>query len=204
GRTATSTTSGGSVIVGIPGTNPSASPPRTRKIGYGTCSFGAAISSAANTASSASRMSWSWVPKCTGRAYVVPRLLRYVRDLRSRVRERLRRSGAPRADELDARPPRARQRWGGLRRHRGTRRAPPLDHRPRDGRPADRERGRDAARRPERRALQLPRAAPRARAGGSHLPNAGRYGGAAAPLRAARRRLRRAAAGDVRRRDLGR
>src|SRR5436189_630597 len=67
--------SGGRLIVGIPGTKPSASPPRTRKIGYGTRSFGAAINSTASTAKSASRISWSWVVKCTGRAYVVPRLL---------------------------------------------------------------------------------------------------------------------------------
>src|SRR3954447_25274936 len=60
----------------MPGTNPSARPPRTRKIGYGIRSFGAAIRRPARTASSASKISWSWVVKCTGRAYAVPRLLR--------------------------------------------------------------------------------------------------------------------------------
>src|SRR3954447_7687680 len=60
----------------MPGTNPRASPPRTRKIGYGIRSFGAAISRPARTASSASKISWSWVVKCTGRAYAVPTLLR--------------------------------------------------------------------------------------------------------------------------------
>src|SRR3954470_11787020 len=60
----------------MPGTNPSARPPRTRKIGYGIRSLGAAISRPARTASSASKISWSWVVKCTGRAYAVPTLLR--------------------------------------------------------------------------------------------------------------------------------
>src|SRR3954447_9778164 len=60
----------------MPGTNPRASPPRTRKIGYGMRSFGAAISRPARTANSASKISWSWVVKCTGRAYAVPTLLR--------------------------------------------------------------------------------------------------------------------------------
>src|SRR4051794_10422728 len=60
----------------MPGTNPSARPPRTRKIGYGIRSFGAAIRRPARTASSPSKISWSWVVKCTGRAYAVPRLLR--------------------------------------------------------------------------------------------------------------------------------
>src|SRR4051794_9957408 len=60
----------------MPGTNPSARPPRTRKIGYGMRSFGAAISRPARTANSASKISWSWVVKCTGRAYAVPTLLR--------------------------------------------------------------------------------------------------------------------------------
>src|SRR3954464_1296047 len=60
----------------MPGTNPSARPPRTRKIGYGIRSFGAAIRRPARTASSASKISWSWVVKCTGRAYAVPTLLR--------------------------------------------------------------------------------------------------------------------------------
>ena len=41
----------------------------------------------------------------------------------------------------------------------GARRPPARDHRPRDRRPADRERGRHGPRRPERRDLQLPRAA---------------------------------------------
>src|SRR3954447_12980143 len=60
----------------MPGTNPRASPPRTRKIGYGMRSFGAAISRPARTANSASKISWSWVVKCTVRAYAVPTLLR--------------------------------------------------------------------------------------------------------------------------------
>src|SRR5919204_3987862 len=63
-------------IDGTPGTKPRASPPRTRKIGYGTRSAGAAIRDAPSIASSASRISSSWVPKCTGRAYAVPTLLR--------------------------------------------------------------------------------------------------------------------------------
>ena len=46
----------------------------------------------------------------------------------------------------------------------GARRAAALDHRPRRRRPADLERGRVVHRRPERRDLQLPRAAARARA----------------------------------------
>ena len=70
--------------------------------------------------------------------------------------------------------------------------AAPLDHRPRDRRPAAHERGRLGRRRPERRDLQLPRAARRARGAGPPLPHARRHGGARAPLRAARRRLRRA------------
>src|SRR3954453_8262444 len=60
----------------MPGTTPRASPPRTRKIGYGMRSFGAAISRPARTANSASRISWSWVGNCTGRAYAGPTLLR--------------------------------------------------------------------------------------------------------------------------------
>src|SRR5215212_9473635 len=56
--------------------NPSAKPPSTSRIGYGTRSHGAAISIPTSATSSASSNSWSWVSKCTGRAYAVPRLLR--------------------------------------------------------------------------------------------------------------------------------
>src|ERR671936_584696 len=74
--TATSTRSGGNWIVGIPGTNPSASPPRTRRIGYGIRTTGEATSIAASATSRASRTSWSCVPKCTSGAYAAPTLLR--------------------------------------------------------------------------------------------------------------------------------
>ena len=81
-----------------------------------------------------------------------------MRDLRNRVDERRGGSRAPRGDERDARAPRARLRR--VRRRRRRARGPAaLDHRPRDRRPADRERGRDRHRRPERRDLQLPGAA---------------------------------------------
>src|ERR671934_2822679 len=70
------TTSGGRASEGTPGTKPSARPPRTRKIGYGIRSAGAAISSATSDTRRARRTSWSWVVKSTARAYVLPRLLR--------------------------------------------------------------------------------------------------------------------------------
>src|SRR5919201_996883 len=76
GRRATRTRSGGSWIVGIPGTNPSASPPRTRRTGYGIRTIGEATSIAASATSRASRTSWSCVPKCTSGAYAAPTLLR--------------------------------------------------------------------------------------------------------------------------------
>ena len=77
---------------------------------------------------------------------------------------------------------RARRRAG---RPRG---APALDHRPRDRRPADRERGRHGRRRPERRDLQLPRAArASSSAQGHRFRTQRRHGGARPPLRAARR-----------------
>src|SRR5207248_8127159 len=75
GRNATSTTSGGSWIVGIPGTKPMPRPPSTRKTGNGIRAAGAAISSAAMIASNASRRSWSWVLKCTSGGYAPPTLL---------------------------------------------------------------------------------------------------------------------------------
>src|SRR5215213_2235241 len=56
--------------------NPSAKPPSTSRIGYGTRSHGAAISIPTSATSSASSNSWSWVSKCTGRAYAAPTLLR--------------------------------------------------------------------------------------------------------------------------------
>src|SRR5438132_8501037 len=71
-----STTSGGSCSVGIPGTKPRARPPRTRKIGYGIRSSGAAIRSAAMETRRATRTSCSCVPKCIPRAYAAPTLLR--------------------------------------------------------------------------------------------------------------------------------
>ena len=76
---------------------------------------------------------------------------------------------------------------------RRPRRAPARDHRPRDRRPADRERGRHGPRRPERRALQLPRAARRARARRPPLPHARRHRGARPPLRGAGHGLRASA-----------
>src|SRR6185437_16608122 len=51
--------SGGRVIVGIPGTNPSARPPSTSRIGYGTRITGASTSSAASETSKA-RRTRSW------------------------------------------------------------------------------------------------------------------------------------------------
>src|ERR671936_977043 len=74
--TATSTRSGGNWIVGIPGTNPSASPPRTRRIGYGIRTTGEATSIAASATRSAKRTSCSCVPKCTSGAYAAHTLLR--------------------------------------------------------------------------------------------------------------------------------
>src|SRR6266542_1197374 len=60
----------------MPGTKPSASPPRTRKIGYGTRSAGAATSRAAIASSKPMRISWSSVPKAMARGYAAPTLLR--------------------------------------------------------------------------------------------------------------------------------
>ena len=127
-----------------------------------------------------------------------------MRDLRNRLDAGRGRPGAARGDERDARPPRAR--LGGNRRprRRGTRGAAARDHRPRHRRSADPERGRDGPRRPERRDLQLPRAAPRARARRPPLPHARRHRGARACLRGVGRHVRAAAARDVRGGDLGR
>ena len=72
------------------------------------------------------------------------------------------------------------------------------------GDPADRQRGRHRRRRPERRDLQLPRAAPGAGAQRPPLRDRLRHRGAGPRVRGARRRVRRAAAGDVRDRALGR
>src|SRR5581483_11959955 len=82
-------------------------------------------------------------------------------------------------------------------------RPPALDHRPRRRRPADRKRGRNLRRRAERRDLQLPGAAPRARARRSRLPDELRHGGAPASLRARRAALSGAAPRHVRRRVVG-
>ena len=102
-----------------------------------------------------------------------------------------------------ARPPRARQRRPLRRRAGRAGGAAALDHRPRGRRPADRQRGRHGRRRPERRDLQLPRAARRARARRPPLRDRLRHRGPRPPLRGARRRLRRAPARDVRDRALG-
>ena len=128
----------------------------------------------------------------------------HVRDLRNRVHPRHRRPRQARGDERNPRPARAglgrRVRRGACR----ARSAAPRDHRPRDGRPADLERGRADHGRPERRALQLSRAPPGARAGRAPVLDERRHRGARPPLRGARRALRGAAARHVRRRALGR
>ena len=67
----------------------------------------------------------------------------------------------------------------------------PLDHRPRARRPADRERGRELRRRPERRDLQLPRSCARElERAGHRFAHTLRHRGARPPLRGARARLR--------------
>ena len=112
---------------------------------------------------------------------------------------------AARGDERDARPPRARLRRRPRRRAGRPRGAAALDHRPRGRRPADRERGRHGRRRPERRDLQLPRAAARARARGPPLPHAAATPRCSSTLYEEHGdALRRAPARHVRVRDLGR
>ncbi len=127
-----------------------------------------------------------------------------MRDLRNRVAVGIARSGAARGDERRARPSRARQRRRARRRAYRTRRSPALDHRPYRRRPADYERGRHVRRRSERRDLQLPGAAPRARPRRPRVPHALRHRGDRPSLRGARPRLRAPPARHVRDRDLGR
>src|SRR5947208_14624082 len=65
--------------------NPSASPPRTRRMGYGTRNTGAAMSSPATASSRKSRTNCSWVPKCIPGGYAAPTLLRMSRPLVAHV-----------------------------------------------------------------------------------------------------------------------
>jgi hypothetical protein len=89
----------------------------------------------------------------------------------------------------EARSEQARSRRRGLphRRGRGARDATSVDHRPGDGAPAHLERGRDGVGRLQRRDLQLPRAARRARGAGTSLQDRLRHRGPRAPLRRAGR-----------------
>ena len=116
--------------------------------------------------------------------------------------------GRPRSESLDAvellrhRGPDGEGRWLGP--NAGPRDAATRDHRSRDRGPAGVERARRRRRRRQRRALQLPRASLRPRGEGPHVPRCRRRRARAAPLRGARRALRRAPARDVRDRALGR
>src|SRR5262245_27675122 len=98
------TRSGGSITLGTPGAKPSARPPTTSRIGYGTFIRSASRRSA--RAETSSRRSWSssCAPKvATGRSRVVT----HVRDLRNRVHPRHRRPRQARGDERNPRPARA-------------------------------------------------------------------------------------------------
>ncbi len=127
-----------------------------------------------------------------------------MRDMRHRLPGRATRPRAARRDERRARPSRARPGRRAPRRADRTRGASAVDHRPRGRRPADRKRGRLLRRRPERRDLQLARAAAGARARRAPVPDALRHRGARPSLRGARSRLRATAPRHVRGRDLGR
>ena len=150
------------------------------------------------------------VPPCTAMRGIVAdawtdRLPPHVRDLRSRC-------AAGRCDleavrRMNSRlvAPRPRQRWPLPRRRRRAGDAAALDHRPRARRPADLQRGRQRHRRPERRDLQLPRAARRA---GARAATASRTASDTEVLVHLYEEhgdaLRRAPARDVRDRPLGR
>ena len=114
-------------------------------------------------------------------------------DVRHR-RPGSRRRGAPvepRADRADVRRARAPRPGLARRARRAGRRArhpAPADHRPRDRRPADLQRGPLGRRRPQRRDLQLPRAARRPRAARPPLRDPGRHRGDRPPLRGGGRR----------------
>ena len=84
--------------------------------------------------------------------------MRHSRTPSPRDRPSRRRGARPRHDRR-ARPPRPRRRRLSHRAPRRARRAAPAHHRPRDRRPADRQRGRHGLGHPERRDLQLRRAA---------------------------------------------
>ena len=115
----------------------------------------------------------------------------------------------PRADEIDAmvralhhRGPDghgASSRWADRARPRA-----PEHHRPRGRRAADGQRRRHRLGHVQRRDLQLRRAARRAAAARPSLPHAVGHRGARAPVRGARRRLRRAPQRPVRHRAVGR
>ena len=131
------------------------------------------------------------------------RLDPHVRDLRHRLLEGADRPEAACGDVGGDRPPGA-----GLGRHvrQGRRRprgAAARDHRPRGRRSADLERGRDLHGHPERRDLQLRGAEPRARARGARVSHPLGHRDDRPRVRGMGCRLRRAAARDVRDRDLG-
>ena len=111
------------------------------------------------------------------------------------------RSTAAHAGRADAPRPR---RGGIARRRMGGARTPTLEHhRPRGGPAADVQRGRQYLDRLQRRDLQPPGPARRARGGGASLPHQVRHRDDRPRLRAVGRRLRRPFPRDVRVRDLG-
>ncbi len=67
GRKISSTRSGSSSIVGMPGMKPIARPPRTRKIGYGTFITRASVTSVATVRSRPARKISVWAPPSTRR-----------------------------------------------------------------------------------------------------------------------------------------
>ena len=103
----------------------------------------------------------------------------------------------------DARPSRARRAARGRRPARRDRGPAALDHRPRHGEPAPGERGRHDPGQPERRDLQLRRAASGAARPRPHAAHAGGHRDHRPAVRGLRRPVRRAPARDVRDRDLG-
>ena len=103
-----------------------------------------------------------------------------------------------------ARAPRSRRSRDPPRRQRRARDPAAAGDRPRHRRPADLQRGPLDRRRPQRRDLQLPRAARRARTPRAHARDPGRHRGDRPSLRGARRGLRPPAARHVRLRALGR
>ena len=121
-------------------------------------------------------------------------------------RHRRRRARTPdaRGHAGRARSPRARRSGHVPGRRRRARHDAAGDHRPRHRPPADDQRRRQHDPRLQRRDLQLPRAARRARSARPSLPHAERHRGDPAGLGGRRRGLRRAPARDVRLRHLGR